>query len=210
MEIWDELYKSGNKEGAVRVLKEESNKENQKAMYDYGLMLLEGLEPVQKDVEAGKNLLLKLSQLDGNDYHSEIGQGYAGIQEYGLAIRNLETAYQKGNKSQVGLLAMCCYNDSSFEAAYRYAQEDETNYFGPMVLAFLYENGQYVQKSRSRAHEYYCLAVDRGCDIEKVRIKAYTTYYGSASQGNYIVKRLVIALVGSLIIYLIACFCGAF
>ena len=90
---------------------------------------------------------------------------------------------------------------------------DNVTYVGPVYLAFLYERGEYVQKDRGKAHEYYKIAGQRPGIPQSVRSVIndgqVRTYYGTAAQGRYIVKRLTIAIVASLFFLIFAAICAS-
>jgi TPR repeat protein len=204
---WEEALNVGDTNEARRILLEEAENQNWEAMRLCGEGMLFGNQIFEKNVFEGERWLCEFSKLTQADYSHEIGVAYATVDNE-KAIRYLEKSVSNGNGKAIGTLAMCYYNANRFPEAFRYAEMAD-DWQGAMVLGLMYDNGQYVQHSRSKAHDYFVLSVQKGCKLKDIKNRAAVTYYGSAAQGKYILKRWAIAIVGVIVFYLFVTICAA-
>lgn len=170
----------------------------------------------RNNYEEGKKLLLEaVANRDPvaiNEYIS-----LATLKKYGFDNESpleIEAAYSAlcivtGHENYVAkeLVALYFYDRDDYESTYKYGNGMHT-YMGSMLMGFLYESGDYVLKNRSKAYECYCTAYNMPDCPDVVRSQLEDpirrTYIGSShhasNAGRYIVKRLTIAVVGSLLI----------
>lgn len=169
----------------------------------------------RNDYKEGRKLLMEaVANRDPvalNDYIC-----FSAVKKYGFdeSPMELEAAYSAlclltGHENYGAKEALAAYffERENFAKVYEYANEAHTSNTATFMGA-LYENGDYVSKNRSKAYEYYSLALskpDCSDNLKSVLKDAINrTYIGSSHHasdtGRYIVKRLTIAVVGTLLI----------